>query len=222
MIGTTAAPSPMSSSASLIVVASNDPAVKKECQHQGAAAIDLYLDLQDTHTSKGGLQASAAAFTDFFVMLDSGGLVKAASSLSAVVTRLSSMSCFPSGSKTPEGQAVVACSGQAQAEKRCRGSVAARSSAAAVRAQQRSMPGSGSGSSSGGGRGSAQSAKTTASFAVGDRVELRGIQYKPELNAQRGAVINCEAGESRARCTVHLDSGHLSKIYPAQLVHAAA
>ena len=74
----------MSSSASLIVVASNDPAVKKECQHQGAAAIDLYLDLQDTHTSKGGLQASAAAFTDFFVMLDSGGLVKAASSLSAV------------------------------------------------------------------------------------------------------------------------------------------
>ena len=40
-------------SSTLIMVASNDPSVKRECFNEGAAAIDLYMNVDETHTSKG-------------------------------------------------------------------------------------------------------------------------------------------------------------------------
>ena len=105
------------------MVASNDPSVKRECFNEGAAAIDLYMNVDETHTSKGGLEASGAAFTDFFAMLDADGIVKSVSSLSSMVVRLNGLACAAApgaSSKTPEGQVIYACLAKTQSPKSCR------------------------------------------------------------------------------------------------------
>ena len=110
-------------SSTLIMVASNDPSVKRECFNEGAAAIDLYMNVDETHTSKGGLEASGAAFTDFFAMLDADGIVKSVSSLSSMVVRLNGLACAAApgaSSRTPEGQVIYACLAKTQSPKSCR------------------------------------------------------------------------------------------------------
>jgi hypothetical protein len=53
------------------------------------------------------------------------------------------------------------------------------------------------------------SSSSSSPIPIGTRVELHGLEAKPELNRQRGVVAGFDAGSGR--CVVKLEDGHSYK-----------